>query len=78
MDETIKLSWDQLKEANQKKRSAQKSLRIERSASQELCNHFQGMQQELREFKSNVTGYVKRHEYDILEKQIKEKDENMK
>ena len=68
MDQTIKSSWEQLKEANQKKRQAQRALRIERSASQELVNHYSDMQKEFNEFKSNPNGYIKWTEYDECKK----------
>ena len=63
MDTTIKSTWEQLKEANLKKRSAQTALRVERSASQELVNHYSDMQKEFNSFKSNTAGYIKRSEY---------------
>ena len=70
MDTTIKKTWEELREAQRKKRSAQRDLRVERSASQELCNHFGGMQKELREYKADKTGNVKHDKYEELEMKV--------
>jgi hypothetical protein len=44
MDELIKDSWRELKEEQKVKRYAQKELRDERSASQELVRHYSAVE----------------------------------
>ena len=67
MDVMIKDAWLELKEEQKVKRYAQKELRDERSASQELVKHYSTVEQELSAFKSNREGYIKRQEYNALE-----------
>jgi hypothetical protein len=67
MDVMIKDAWREIKEEQKVKRYAQRELRDERSASQELVKHYSGIQNELNAFKSNRDGYIKRQEYNLLE-----------
>ena len=70
MDMTIKDGWRELKEEQQIKRYAQKELRDERAASQELVRHYSAVERELQAFRSNREGYIKRQEYNIVKQQL--------
>ena len=72
MDGVIKESWARLKEAQQKKRSAQRELRIERSSSQELVKHYTGLEKELAYYKSDKTGFIERKAYLEIVEQLKD------
>ena len=68
MDDMVKNAWLELKEEQKVKRYAQKELRDERSASQELVKHYSTVEQEHSAVRSNREGYIKRQEYNTLEK----------
>ena len=77
MDDMIKDAWRELKEEQKVKRYAQKELRDERSASQELVRHYSAVEQELSAFRSNREGYIKRQEYNTLEKKYEKLKEQI-
>ena len=60
MDTIIHDAWDDLKEANHKKRRAQKQLRKQRSRSTEQLKEYHRMKDELAKFHSNEEGYVEK------------------
>ena len=71
MDEMVKDAWFELKEEQKAKRYAQKELREERAASQELISRHSDIDRELAAFRSNKEGYVKRREFNAIEQKYK-------
>ena len=67
MDAMVKDAWFELKEEQKAKRYAQKELRDERSASQELVRHYSKAEAEISAFRSNKEGYVKRRDFNDIE-----------
>ena len=60
MNTIIHNAWDEKKDANKKKRDAQKELRMERSKSAEIADHYLKVEIGLQDFHSNKKGYIKR------------------
>jgi hypothetical protein len=76
-DQKLEEAWVRIKEEVKDKRQAQRDFRLHRSASQEMCRKYDEMKNEIQEFHSNRTGYIKRSEYiELMNKHDELKKQN--